>query len=198
MKITKERLTRIIKEEISNVLEIKYRSGDWSYQSPEREKELEAARVKIQNKMGILATKMDDLEASLTAPMTDEQERAYAELKNQYDEQGRLLRASTPAPPPEPEPEPEKEEDSLGYRMQPDFSDVTSRRDRYAMSSIKALVPREIQTKGEDAISNFIDKVTKEKPDSLLSRHAYNLFDNGNWGLRDVLNPKMWKSITDL
>jgi hypothetical protein len=50
MKITKERLTRIIKEEISNVLEIKYKSGDWSYQSPEREKELEAARVKIQNK----------------------------------------------------------------------------------------------------------------------------------------------------
>ena len=37
MKITKERLTRIIKEEISNVLEIKHKSGDRSYQSPERE-----------------------------------------------------------------------------------------------------------------------------------------------------------------
>jgi hypothetical protein len=194
-KVSKNQIKQIVREEISNVLEIKYKSGDWSYQSPEREKELEAARVKIQNKMDILATKMDDLEDSLTAPMTDKQVRAYAKLKNQYDEQRRLLVAATPAPPPEPEPEPEKEEDSLGYRMQPDFSAVTDGRDRYAMSSIKALVPREDQAKGEDAISNFIDTVIKNKPDSLLSRHTYNLFNNGNWGLRDVLNPKMWKSI---
>lgn len=195
MKITKERLTRIIKEEISNVLEIKHKSGDRSYQSPEREKELEAARAKIQNKMDILATKMDDFNDMLSAEgrsPTDEEEREYAELENEWNKQRQLQKAATPAPPPEPEPEPEKEEDSLDYRIQRDFSDVTSRDDRYAMSSIKALVPREIKAKGEDAISNFIDN---SPDDSLLSQHVDNLFNNGNWSLRDVLNPKMWKSI---
>lgn len=190
MKITKKRLTRIIKEEISNVLEIKYKSGDWSYQSPEREKELEAARVKIQNKMDILATKMDDLEASLTATITDEQERAYAELQKQYNEQSRLLRAVTPAAPPEPEPEPEKEEDSLDYRMRRDYDDAGPR-DKAIMRKIKRLIPTNIRDNAEAA-----DKHIDDAPDdSELENLVHKLFSRGNFGQEDLVDPKMWNSI---
>ena len=196
MKITKERLTRIIKEEISNVLEIKYKSGDWSYQSPEREKELEAARVKIQNKMDILATKMDDFNDMLSAEgrgPTDEEARAYAELENEYRKQNRLKRAVTPAPPPEPEDDYFDDSPDPG----PGFDAVRSKYDQRIMKKIKSLVPPNIQSQGEEAIYDHLEDA---KEDSKLYKLIRALLDGpgrkgGNWNLEDLPRPKMWNSI---
>ena len=193
MHITKGQLRRIIKEETKIVLE-GYKAGDWSFQSPERKKELEDKKRQVEDQANKIESRMNAMDDSLaygTRLPTDEEERTYKKLNDQLTALRAKLRALTPAPEPE-------EEDDFSYgqalmdKLAPDFSDVRSPRDRKLMIAIKKLVPQRVQAAGNDAVVDFIGQ---REDGGELGDLIHDLAQGTNWGEADLTDEKMWQSI---
>ena len=125
MKITKERLTRIIKEEISNVL-------------GENDKQID----ELEYEQRVLAGQMDAIEDALEGPIGAADADRYQKLKDEYDALSRRIRALQPKP----EPEPEDDFDD-SPNPGPGFDAVLSPYDQRKMKKIKSLVPPDIQSR---------------------------------------------------
>ena len=176
MKITKERLTRIIKEEISNVL-------------GENDKQID--NLKYQQR--VLAGQMDAIEDALEGPIGDADADRYQKFKDEYDALSRRIQALQPKPPPEPEDDYFDDSPDPG----PGFDAVRLPYDQRKMKKIKSLVPPDIQSQGEKAIYDYLEDAEE---DSKLYKVIRDLLDGpsrkgGNWNLEDLPRPKMWNSI---